>query len=301
MQFQSIIIGASEEGKRLDQFLSEHIPLSRSQVQRLIKESCVYVNHKAEKANTKLRIGAEVLYKIPKAKESDLTPQKIPLEVIFEDKNILVINKAAGMVVHPDESGHHEGTIVHAVLAHAKNLSGIGGEKRPGIVHRLDKDTSGALIIAKNDLTHQKLSKLFQDRKVKKTYLALVKGLPKSKKGRIEAPINRSTVNRKKMAVSHQGKNAISTFEVLAAYKGVSLLQVNIETGRTHQIRVHLASIGHPILGDSVYGDKKLNVLYEEKTGLIRQFLHAHEITIDGQTFTAKLADDLESVLKKLN
>lgn len=296
MQFQSYTFKKKDEGQRLDQFLVEFLGISRNQIQRLIKEECIYLNHKSEKANTRVKIGDELLYRIPAAKASALKGEKIPLDILFEDKNMLVINKPAGMVVHPDESGHHEGTIVHAVLAHCKNLSGIGGEKRPGIVHRLDKDTSGVLLIAKNDATHQKLTKLFHDRKVKKTYLALVKGQPKSQKGRIEAPINRSTTNRKKMAVSHQGKNAISTFEVMAAYRGVSLLKVNIETGRTHQIRVHLASIGHPVVGDPVYGDKKLNDEFKEKHGLTRQFLHAAKLEIDGKMFEAPLPEDLQKI-----
>ncbi|MFA6024654.1 MAG: RluA family pseudouridine synthase [Candidatus Gracilibacteria bacterium] len=296
MQFQSIIIKDKDSTARLDQFLAPFLKLTRNQVQRLIKEGCIFVNHKPEKANTKLKTGDKILYRIPEAEESKLVPEKIPLEIIFEDKDFLVINKSAGMVVHPDESGHNSGTVVHAVLAHSKNLSGIGGKKRPGIVHRLDKDTSGVLLIAKNDKTHQKFSKLFQDRKVEKSYLALVKGTPKSQKGRIEAPIGRSSNERKKMAVSTQGKTAISSFEVLAIYRGVSLLKVKIETGRTHQIRVHLASIGHPVVGDPVYGDKKLNAEFKEKHGLTRQFLHAAELKIDGKTFQAPLPEDLEKV-----
>lgn len=297
MQFQSYTIKKKDEGQRLDQFLVDFLKLSRSQVQRLIKEDCIYLNHKSEKANTQIKTGDELLYKIPPAKETQLKGQDIPLDVIYEDENMLAINKPAGIVVHPDESGHSEGTIVNAVIAHCKNLSGIGGEKRPGIVHRLDKDTSGVLLIAKNDETHQKLTKLFHDRKVKKTYLALVKGLPKTKKGRIEAPISRSTKDRKKMAVNHQGKNAVTTFEVDSVYKGYSLLRVNIETGRTHQIRVHLASIGHPVVGDPTYGDEKINALFEEKHGLTRQFLHAARLEIDGKVFEAPLPDQLKAVL----
>lgn len=297
MQFQSYKVKKKDEGQRLDQFLSDFLKISRSQIQRFIKENCVYLNHKSEKANTRLKIGDEVLYKTPELKESKLVGEDIPLDIIFEDANMLAINKPAGIVVHPDESGHSVGTIVHAVLAHCKNLSGIGGEKRPGIVHRLDKDTSGVLLIAKNDETHQKLTKLFHDRKVKKTYLALVKGLPKSKRGRIEAPISRSTKDRKKMAVNQQGKNAITTFEVDSVYKGYSLLRVNIETGRTHQIRVHLASIGHPVIGDPTYGDQKTNEFFEEKYGLTRQFLHAARLEIDKKTFDAPLPEDLKSIL----
>ena len=296
MQFQSYTFKKEDEGTRLDQFLADFLKISRSQVQRYIREKCVYLNHKSEKANTKVKEGDELLHRTPELKDSKLIGEDIPLDIIFEDKNLLVINKPAGIVVHPDESGHGTGTIVHAVLAHCKNLSGIGGERRPGIVHRLDKDTSGVLLIAKNDATHQKFSKLFHDRKVKKTYMALVKGLPKSKKGRIEAPISRSSVDRQRMSVSKQGKNAITTFEVDSTYRGFTLLRVNIETGRTHQIRVHLASIGHPVVCDALYGDKKFNAEFREKYGLKRQFLHAARVEIDGKVYEAPLPEDLQSL-----
>ncbi len=291
MQF--ISVQENESSSRLDHFIVKKLGLSRNQIQRLISDGHVKVNNKAVKSNQKVKTGDEISYHVPKAKLSPLKPEKIPLNVIFEDKNILVINKPAGIVVHPDETGHSTGTLVQAILAHCKDLSGIGGTKRPGIVHRLDKDTSGVLLIAKNDKTHQKYSQLFQDRKVKKTYLALVKGNPKTQKGRIEAGIARHSVDRKKMAVSNQGRTAITNFEVLEVHPGFSLLKVNIETGRTHQIRVHLASIGHPVIGDSVYGDKALNKKFQEKHGLKRQFLHAQKLEIDGKTFEAKLPDDL--------
>jgi 23S rRNA pseudouridine1911/1915/1917 synthase len=299
MQFQTVTITADDNGKRLDQFLADFLGKSRSQVQKWIKDGHVLVDREPEKANFRLKIGQELGYRLPKVADSKLKGADIPLDIIFEDKNLLVINKPAGIVVHPDETGHQEGTIVHAVLAHCKDLSGIGGEKRPGIVHRLDKDTSGVLLIAKNDETHQHLSKLFHDRQVKKTYLALVRGLPKSKKGRIEAPISRHSINRKRMTVSSQGKNAITTFEVEAAYQGFTLLRVNIETGRTHQIRVHLASIGHPVIGDPVYGDKRLNEIFREKYGLKRQFLHAARIKIDGKIFEAPLPDELQRITEQ--
>ena len=296
MQF--ITVQEYEASKRLDQFVTEKLGVSRNQVQRLISEGYLKVNEKPAKANQRVKSGDEISYFLGRAKPSALKAEKIPLDILYEDKNLIVINKQAGIVVHPDETGHSSGTLVHALLAHCKDLSGIGGIKRPGIVHRLDKDTSGVLLIAKNDKTHQKYSQLFQDRKVKKTYLALVKGNTKTQKGRIEAPITRHASDRKKMSVSHQGKNAVTTFEVLESHPGFSLLKVNIETGRTHQIRVHLASIGHPVIGDATYGDKALNKKFEEKYGLKRQFLHAQRLEIDGMVFEAELPLELATILE---
>lgn len=298
MQF--IFVTAAEAKNRLDQFLASKLEISRNQVQKMIEQGGVHVNRKECKANQRVKEGDQVAYKLTEAVESHLKPEKIPLDILFEDKNMIVLNKPAGIVVHPDKTGHSSGTLVNAILAHCKKLSGIGGVRRPGIVHRLDKDTSGVLVIAKNDAAHQKLSKLFHDRQVKKTYLALVKGLPKTLKGRIEAPLSRHTMDRKRMSVSKQGKNAITTFEVLEAHKGVSLLKVNIETGRTHQIRVHLASIGHPVVGDETYGDKRLNHQFKEKYGLTRQFLHAAKLEIDGKTFEATLPKELKTTLEKI-
>ncbi len=293
MQFQSAIVPESENGSRLDKFFVSKLGLSRATIQRMVKTHNIHVNKKPSKASQKVKTGDQVSYRIPDAEDSTMKAEKIPLNVIFEDENILVINKPAGIVVHPDNTGHTTGTLVNAILAHCKNLSGIGGVRRPGVVHRLDKDTSGVLIIAKNDVTHHKLTQLFHDRQVKKTYIALVKGGLKSKKGRIEAPLSRDTVNRKRISVNKQGKNAITTFEVVASYPHVSLLKVNIETGRTHQIRVHLASIGHPVVGDQTYGDRLLNHEYRKKYGLERQFLHAERLEIDGKVFEAPLPEDL--------
>lgn len=297
-QFQKLTL-RNETKERLDGVLAQNLKISRSQAQKWIKKGLIRVNKKSTKASRKVNRHDEIAYLRPRLVLSELKPEPIPLEILFEDKNLLVINKPAGMVVHPDETGHHSGTVVHAALAHAEQLSGIGCIKRPGIVHRLDKDTSGVLMIAKNDTTHQKLCKLFYDRKVKKTYVTLVKGTPKSQSGRIEVPLSRSGTNRKKMAVSYQGRNAITKFEILMNYGSVSLLKVNIETGRTHQIRVHLASIGHPVVGDPLYGDKKLNEKFN-KLGLKRQFLHAKILEIDDQKFTATLPQDLLKILKKL-
>lgn len=295
MQFQTIKVISN--GERLDTFLAKKLKLSRSSIQRLIESDNIHLNNKTlKKTGLKLHEGDRVSYRIPEAKDSKHLAQDIPLEIIHEDKNILVINKQAGIVVHPDDSGHDHGTIVNAVLSHCSKLSGIGGEKRPGIIHRLDKDTSGVLLIAKNDKTHQKLAAEFHDRKVDKTYIALVKGTPKSKTGRIEASLKRDSKHRKQMAISSRGKNAISTFEVIETFPKASLLKVKIETGRTHQIRVHLASIGHPVIGDKVYGDKITNKKYTIK----RQFLHAKELTILKKTYKAPLSKDLKTQLKEL-
>lgn len=301
MQFQTIKITAKDEGKRLDTYLAKKLKLSRNAIQRLIKEDNVHINKQTpKKSGVKLNKTDIIAYRIPKVKKTKIKAEKIPLEIIFENNDMLVINKEAGLVVHPDSTGHESGTIVNAVLAHCKKLSGIGGKLRPGIVHRLDKDTSGALLIAKNDKTHEKLSKLFQERKVEKKYWALVKGTPKTKKGHIEAPIRRNRKERKQMAISKQGKTAITEFEVLEAFPKVSLLEVDIKTGRTHQIRLHLASIGHPVIGDSVYGNDKINKEFKEKFKLKRQFLHAKTLKINKKTFTAPLSKDLENTLNTL-
>lgn len=301
MQFQSLKITVENEGARLDSFCSDALNLSRNAIQRLIAEGNIRLNHEdVKKTGVKLKLGDQIHYRLPEAKESHLEAENIPLELIHEDKDLIVINKAPGIVVHPDESGHESGTIVNAVLGHAKNLSGIGGEKRPGIVHRLDKDTSGALLIAKTNAMHQHLSQLFQDRKVEKIYLALVKGHPKSSKGSIDAAIKRGRQNRQQMAIHSQGKHAVTHFEILENFKDSTLLKVRIETGRTHQIRLHLASIGHPVVGDSTYGDSKINAEYRKKYGLTRQFLHAESIAFEKQHFKAPLTKDLENVLSQL-
>ncbi len=301
MQFQSLTITEESEGKRLDAFCASELGLARNQIQRLIAEGHIRLNSEStKKTGIKLKAGDKIHYRLPEAKDSKVEAEDIPLEIIFEDKDLIVINKAPGIVVHPDESGHDSGTIVNAVLAHAKNLSGIGGEKRPGIVHRLDKDTSGVLLIAKNDKSHQKLSKLFQDRKIEKNYIALVKGHLKTKTGTIDAAIKRGRTNRQQMAIHAQGKRAITHFETLLTFKSATLLKVNIETGRTHQIRLHLASIGHPVIGDSTYGESKINKEFEKKYGLKRQFLHAESIKFGKKHYKAPLWEDLESVLEQL-
>lgn len=307
-----LTVAEQQSGKRLDKILAESLPdFTRSYIQKLIKNGKTSVNKKVvQKAAVKIEEGALIEVKEVMAKEIDAQAEDIPLEIVHEDSDFLVINKPAGMVVHPTETGDHQtGTIVNAVLHHCKNdLSGIGGVNRPGILHRLDKDTSGILTIAKNDKAHQNLSKQIRDREVKKFYLVLIKGHIDPKKGSIDAPIFRSMKDRKKMEVSghNKARHALTHYEVLEEYKDTSLLKVQIITGRTHQIRVHLSSIDYPVVGDDLYGDVKFNKKFQKEFGLHRQFLHAFQIglknpsTDEWQEFEAGLSSDLEEVLDKL-
>lgn len=291
MQFQRIVVDLESEGQRLDKFLVEKLKISRNQIQNFIKEKKIKLNkNEIKKSGIILKRGDEVKYNLD-TKKTDLKTIKIPLDIIFENKDYFIINKEPGIAVHPDKNSKDFPTIINAVLAHSKSAQ---------LVHRLDKDTSGALLIAKNSKTHTVLSALFKNRVVKKVYLALVKGLPKTDTGLINAPIKRDRNNRIRMNISSQGKAAISSFKVLESFKGSSLLEIEIKTGRTHQIRVHMASIGHPVIGDPVYGDKKLNKEYLEKYGLKRQFLHAKEISFNNKAYNAKLKKDLEKALDKL-
>jgi len=223
---------------------------------------------------------------VPEPEKSKLEAENIPLDIIYEDKDILVINKPRGLTVHPG-AGNRSGTLVNALLHHCRDLSGIGGVERPGIVHRLDKDTSGILLVAKNDKAHQVLSAQFKDRTIQKTYLAIVKGNPKKDEGTIAEPIGRHPVNRKKMAVSHKGREAVTHYKVLKRFKEYSLVELKPKTGRTHQLRVHLAHIGHSILGDPVYGKGNAQLLHAYKI----KFTHPR--TEKELEFEAKLPDDM--------
>ena len=259
-------------GVRIDKYIAEKEELSRVAVQRLLDEGNILVNRDKVKASYIVQQGDEIDIHIPEVKETELKPQDIPLDIIYEDKDIIVVNKAKGMVVHP-AAGNPDGTLVNAIMSHCKeNLSGIGGELRPGIVHRLDKDTSGLLIIAKNDKAHLAISEQIQSRQVKKTYLALVKGDVPENEATIKMPIGRSIKDRKKMAITPKGKEAITHFKVVERFQKYTYLEVNIETGRTHQIRVHMAEIGHPVVGDMVYSNGK------NEFGVEGQMLHAHRL-----------------------
>ena len=297
-----IIINEELKGKRIDSFISEYnTELTRSTVQRLIEETQITVNGKKTKPSYKTNVNDEILINIPEPKEVDLKPQDIPIEILFEDNDIIVVNKPKGMVVHP-ANGNPDGTLVNAVMAICKDsLSGIGGEIRPGIVHRLDKDTSGAIIVAKNDKAHIKLSEDLKNHKIKKTYIALVRGIIKENEATINMPIARSKQDRKKMAVDKNGKEAITHFKVLNRYKEkYTLLEINIETGRTHQIRVHLSHIGYPIIGDNTYSNGK------NEWGIVGQCLHAkaldfkHPITGKDIHIEAPIPEYFNTILKEL-
>lgn len=286
------VVTKEEEGERVDLYLSLLLSgdITRSQIQRLIREQVISVNGISVKANYHIKSGDSISIDIPPpVKPSHISPEEIPLDIIFEDKHIVVINKESGMTVHPG-AGRPTGTLVNALLFRCKDLSGIGGVERPGIVHRIDKDTSGIIVCAKNDKAHLSLSTQFKERQVKKIYKAIVSGVVKNAKGRIDIPIGRDRKDRKKMSSrTSKGKNAVTEFKVVERYKDTSLLEITILTGRTHQIRVHLAHIGYPVVGDAIYGKKKDKskhlMLHAEKIGF------NHPETLDYMELSAPMPD----------
>ena len=299
---EEIEVKKEEEGKRLDSYIAgKKDEITRTTAQRLIEEENILVNNKKQKVSYKVLEG-DLIQIIPEEiKEIEIKPQEIPIEIIYEDNDIIVVNKPKGMVVHP-ANGNPDGTLVNAIMAICKDsLSGIGGELRPGIVHRLDKDTSGLLIIAKNDKAHVNMSEQIKNHQVKKTYIALVRGIVKENEATINMPIGRSTSDRKKMAVNKNGKEAITHIKVLKRYDKYTLLEVNIETGRTHQIRVHLSHIGYPIIGDYTYSNGK------NEFGVVGQCLHArklefkHPITNKEITLEAPLPEYFEKIINELD
>lgn len=287
--------------KRIDAYMSgKYEDISRVAIQRLLETGKILVNGKKVKASYKVQVNDKITMEEEKAVEIELKAQDIPVDIIYEDSDIIVVNKPKGMVVHP-ANGNPDGTLVNAIMSICKDsLSGIGGEIRPGIVHRLDKDTSGILIVAKNDKAHINLSEQIKEHKVKKTYIALVKGIVKENNATINMPIGRSEKDRKKMAVTKKGKEAITHFKVLKRYDKYTLLEINIETGRTHQIRVHLSQIGYPIVGDEVYSKGK------NEWNVKGQCLHAksldfkHPITNENMHLEAKIPQYFEKILEEL-
>ena len=287
-------------GERIDSYLAKDTEHSRANIQRLIEEEKILVNNSKVKVSYKIQQGDEIKIQDDQPKEISLKAQEIPLEILYEDKDIIVVNKAKGMVVHP-ANGNPDGTLVNAVMSICKDsLSGIGGEIRPGIVHRLDKDTSGIIVIAKNDKAHINMSEQIKNHEVEKTYIALVRGFVKESEATINMPIGRSTKDRKKMAVTKEGKSAITHFKVIERFGNYTLLEVKIETGRTHQIRVHLTEIGYPIVGDTVYSNGK------NEWNIQGQCLHAkslkfkHPITGKEMFIEAPLPEYFENVISKL-
>ena len=296
-EMKIFVVEEEDKGMRLDQYLVKQLDLTRTRVQNLIKENNIKVNNEKTKVAYKIEPNDSVRVYIPEVVEKDIEAEDIKLDIVYQDGDIAIINKYSGMVVHPAH-GHYSGTLVNAILFQIKDLSGINGEMRPGIVHRLDKDTSGLIIVAKNDKAHTKLTEMFKNKEIRKTYLAIVKGKVSKETGRIETNIGRDEKDRKKMSVSRdekKGKLAITTYKVIDSNERYSLLDVNIETGRTHQIRVHMKHIGYPILGDIVYGRP------DNKS--MRQMLHAyklefkHPITSEEMVLEAQLPKDFVEAL----
>jgi 23S rRNA pseudouridine1911/1915/1917 synthase len=300
------IVALYDAGLRLDIYLSrKDIGLSRSQIKKSVDDGLVRVNHANTKVSYRLRCGDIIQISKPEPTVYHALPQDIPLSIVYEDPYIIIVDKPAGMIVHA-AAGHYQDTLVNALLHHCKDLSGIGGVLRPGIVHRLDKETSGLLVVAKSDEAHQGLAGQFKRHEVRKTYKALVYGTPKKDEGIIDAPVGRHPVDRKKMStMSRRGKDALTHWRVLERYGVVTLLSVEIVTGRTHQIRVHLTALNYPIVGDSMYGNpKRANAiddtfLRSKLKAMKRQALHAahirfvHPVTHQDMVFSSPLPDDM--------
>ena len=294
-----------QEGERLDRALAKLFPqFSRSFLAKLIADRAVRVDAApAEKSSQRVSAGQVVELDVPPPAPSEVMSQDLPLKILFEDADMVVVDKPAGLVVHP-AAGHADRTLVNALLFHVKDLSGVGGELRPGIVHRLDKDTSGVMVIAKNDVTHRALTSAWRD--ARKVYMAIVYGHPKKDRGTIEAPIARDPRNRKRMAVVKTGRAAITDYEIIEALRYVTLLRCTLRTGRTHQIRVHLKHLGHPIIGDPLYSGPQWRGIPDKRVqktiaAFPRQALHAYRLTLpDGRAFTAEMPEDMRELLAAL-
>jgi 23S rRNA pseudouridine1911/1915/1917 synthase len=309
MPLHTVTVTDEGEGLRLDRFLASVLGgYSRSQIQRLIKEGLVQVAGRPAKSNQQIKAGQIISVELPAPVEASVAPEALPLPILYQDGDLVVVDKPAGMVVHP-AAGHDSGTLVNALLHHVTDLSGIGGEKRPGIVHRLDRGTSGLMVVAKHDTAHEELSRQFHDREVEKEYIALVWGTVHAGR-RIDLPVGRDPADRKKMSARARRAREAVTRIVRAEHFGrvLTLAQVAIHTGRTHQIRVHLSAIGHPVVGDSLYGGIHRRVPGDLRavTHLDRPFLHAAKLAfthpVDGRRmeFTSDLPQDLHRVLDEL-
>lgn len=296
-----LLVEEEMEGERLDAYVAEQMEtLSRSQVKGLIEDGKVLVNNVTRKASYRVQEGEEIVVQVPAPQPVEIAPQDLPLEILYQDQDVAVLNKPKGMVVHPAH-GNWDHTLVNALLYHIKDLSGINGELRPGIVHRLDKDTSGVMVIAKNDVSHRNLVLQIKEHTVNRAYKAVVHGVIKENLGSIEAPIGRSKTDRKKMAVVANGRPAISNYQVLHRYGDYTFVRVQLMTGRTHQIRVHFAYIRHPVVGDPLYGPAK------KQLGAESQVLHAfllgfnHPRSGEYMEFNSDLPESFTGVLNELN
>jgi 23S rRNA pseudouridine1911/1915/1917 synthase len=303
MKIEEFEVENEQEGERLDKYLSLIYPdISRSFFQKRIKENDILVNHEPQKANYRIKTEDIITVSIPDAVETAIVPENIPLDILYEDEDVLVVNKPKGMVVHPS-AGHYTGTLVNAILYHCRDsLSGINGEIRPGIVHRIDMDTTGSLIVCKNDESHVNIAQQIKDHTVNRIYEGIVYGILSDDSGTIEGAIGRNPKDRKKMAVNEEnGKTAITHYKVLERFDGYTYVQFKLETGRTHQIRVHMASIGHPLLGDPLYSNRKCPF-----PGLIGQTLHAKTIGFVHpkkniyMEFSAPLPEYFDNLINKL-
>ncbi len=297
MEIKKIIV--DESGKRIDKYISEKLDLTRSRVQKLIDDGMVTINGNVAKSSAKVNEGEVLSVEIPELKPLEIVPEEIPLNILYDDDDVIVIDKPKGMVVHP-ANGNYTGTLVNAIMSKfGDNLSGINGVIRPGIVHRIDKDTSGVLVIAKNDKAHLKLAEQLKEHSMTRVYVAVVRGKLKEKVGTIDAPIGRNPKDRKKMGVVANGKRAVTHYKVIKELDDCSVIEVRLETGRTHQIRVHMSYIGHPLLGDSVYSNGK------NKYGFVGQALHAkilgfiHPSTGEYMEFSSNLPEEFERLLAK--
>lgn len=302
MEKKTFCVPEPASGQRIDKYLSDLLEeQSRSYLQKLVKEGRVFVQGKPVKANYKVSAGETIEVEIPEVEEPDIVPEDIPLEILYEDAELLVVNKPKGMVVHPS-AGHYSGTLVNALLYHcAGELSGINGVMRPGIVHRIDMDTTGSLVVCKNDFSHSSLAEQLKVHSITRKYRAIVHGVIKEEEGTVDAPIGRHPVARKKMAVNYKnGKEAVTHYRVLERFRQFTYIECQLETGRTHQIRVHMASLGHPLLGDAVYGPSKCPYKLQGQTLHAQVLGFLHPRTGAYMEFEAPLPEYFEGLLQKL-
>lgn len=296
-------VSAEDNGVRIDKYLSDHMEeMSRSYLQKLLKSEDVIVNEKAVKANYKVGSGDVISVSVPEPEEVNIQPEDIPLDILYEDEDLIVVNKPKGMVVHPS-AGHYSQTLVNALMYHCRDeLSGINGVMRPGIVHRIDMNTTGSLLVCKNDFTHNHIAEQLKEHSIKRKYRAIVHGVLKEDDGVIDAPIGRHPTDRKKMAVNYKnGKTALTHYHVCQRFSNFTYIECQLETGRTHQIRVHMKSIGHPILGDDVYGPAKSPFRLEGQTlhAMVLGFIHPRKNSY--MEFSAPLPEYFINLLKKLD